>query len=273
MTNSFDNFLSQLSKTNSTLDYFVDFDKVSKNISKINIKLNQLNYLIGQEDLKQAIKELYLENPNCFSVLGIIIAVRENRPVLNDSGNVVMLKDYFNTSDSIYEFMQKTGLSEVFKDRKIKNIVDYVFGIEVGLDTNARKNRGGKNMEKSISKIFRNNQIPFKREVKHTKFSELKDFGIDVKRFDFMIKTKENTYLIETNFYNSGGSKLNEIARSYTDLAPKVNKYKNFQFVWITDGQGWLHAKNKLEEAFTHIPHLYNLKSLPLFLEKIKKEL
>ena len=96
--------------------------------------------------------------------------------------------------------------------------------------------------------------------------------GTDVKRFDFVIKTKRKTYLIETNFYNSGGSKLNETARSYSDVAPKINQYENYEFVWITDGRGWLSAKNKLEEAYNTIPSMYNLSTLQNFIEKIKLE-
>ncbi len=273
MQKSFDDFLSQLSTTNSTLDFFVDFEKVSRHVEKISIQLNQLNYLLGKENLEAAVHQLFEENSKCFSVLNILIAVRNNRPVLDDDGEVVHLHDYFQSADLVYEYLVKTGLDLVFKNKKIKNLEDYIYGIEVGLDTNARKNRGGKNMEKAIAKIFDKNQIPFRAEVKHTRFPELIHFGKDVKRFDFAIETKEKTYLIETNYYNGGGSKLNEVARSYTDLAPKINQYEKFEFIWITDGQGWFSAKNKLQEAFTHIPHVYNLKTLPIFIEKIKTEL
>ncbi len=105
-----------------------------------------------------------------------------------------------------------------------------------------------------------------------TVFPEIISLGADVKRFDFVIKTKKKTYLIETNYYNGGGSKLNETARSYSDVAPKINQYKNYEFVWITDGQGWHSAKNKLEEAFSIIPSLYNLSTLHLFIAKIQNE-
>ena len=94
-----------------------------------------------------------------------------------------------------------------------------------------------------------------------------------MKRFDFVIQTKKKTYLIETNFYNSGGSKLNEVARAYTDIAQKINQYKKFEFIWITDGQGWLSAKNKLGEAYSLIPSIYNLVNLDEFLSKVKSEL
>ena len=145
------------------------------------------------------------------------------------------------------------------------------FGIEVGLDTNARKNRGGENMSKAVSLFFDKAKVFYKKEVSSTAFPEISSLGTDVKRFDFVIKTKRKTYLIETNFYNSGGSKLNETARSYSDVAPKINQYENYEFVWITDGRGWLSAKNKLEETCSY-SSMYNLSTLQNFIEKIKLE-
>jgi type II restriction enzyme len=152
-------------------------------------------------------------------------------------------------------------------------LVDYVFGIEVGLDTNTRKNRGGKNMEKKVARIFKNNSIDFQEQVKHTDFPELLSLGIDVKQFDYAIQTKKKTYLIETNYYNTGGSKLNETSRAYTDIAAKINQYSNFEFVWITDGKGWLTAKSKLEEAYNNIAKVYNLTSINEFINLIKAEI
>ena len=274
MSEQFETFISQLSETNATLDYFTDFGKIKTNLSKISIKLNQLNYLIGKEDLKLAIEELFEENAKVFEVLDILIAVRKNKnaKTFNREGEIVQLDTYFETSDKIYEFIEDTGLGEVFRNKNITNLVDYVFGVEVGLDTNARKNRGGENMSKAVSLIFDKAKIFFKKEVNSTEFPEITSLGADLKRFDFVIKTKVKTYLIETNFYNGGGSKLNEVARSYSDVAPKINQYANFEFVWITDGQGWLSAKNKLEEAFSIIPSVYNLSNLDSFTQKIKNE-
>ncbi len=275
MSEQFETFISQLSETNATLDYFTDFGKIKTNISKISIKLNQLNYLIGKEDLKLAIEELFEENAKVFEVLDILIAVRKNKnaKTFNREGEIVQLDTYFKTSDKIYEFIEDTGLGEIFRNKNITNLVDYVFGVEVGLDTNARKNRGGENMSKAVSLIFDKANIFYKKEVNSTEFLEITSLGADLKRFDFVIKTTVKTYLIETNFYNGGGSKLNEVARAYSDVAPKINQYSNFEFVWITDGQGWLTAKNKLEEAFSIIPSVYNLKTINEFVDKIKNEL
>ncbi|MBL0308356.1 MAG: type II restriction endonuclease [Bacteroidetes bacterium] len=274
MSEQFKVFLSQLSETNATLDYFTNFGKIVGNINVISIKLNQLNYLIGKEDLGKAIEELYQENPKVFEVLDILIAVRkkDNKKVINSLGDIVFLETYFVSPKSISEYIEGTGLADVFRNKNITNLVDYVFGIEVGLDTNARKNRGGDNMSKAVSLIFDNAKVFYKKEVSNTVYPEIISLGADVKRFDFVIKTNKKTYLVETNYYNGGGSKLNETARSYSDVAPKINQYANYEFVWITDGQGWHSAKNKLEEAFSIIPSLYNLTSLTLFVENIKAE-
>ena len=274
MSEQFNIFLSQLSETNATLDYFTDFKKIKGNVNKISIKLNQLNYLIGKADIKAAVKELYEENPKAFEVLDILIAIRKNKnaKTFNNKGEIVMLDSYFTSPDSICEYIEETGLGEIFRKKDVKNLVDYVFGIEVGLDTNARKNRGGENMSKAVSLFFDEAKVFYKKEVSNTAFPEILSLGADVKRFDFVIKTKKKTYLIETNFYNGGGSKLNETARSYSDVAPKINQYENYEFVWITDGQGWLSAKNKLEEAYNIIPSMYNLSTLQNFIEKVKSE-
>jgi type II restriction enzyme len=274
MSKQFKTFISQLSETNATLDYFTDFEKIKANISKISIKLNQLNYLIGKEDLKHAIEVLFEENAKAFEVLDILIAVRKNKNAkkFNREGKIVQLDSYFETADKVYEFIEDTGLGEIFRNKNITNLVDYVFGVEVGLDTNARKNRGGDNMSKAVSRIFDKSKVFYKIEVNSTEFPEITSLGADIKRFDFAIKTRVKTYLIETNFYNGGGSKLNEVARSYSDLAPKINQYANFEFVWITDGQGWFSAKNKLEEAYNNIPSVYNLTTLEDFVKKIINE-
>ena len=273
MKEQFKIFLSQLSETNATLDYFVDFKKVKGNVRKIALKLNQLNYLIGKENLEEAINDLYDENPKVFEVLDILIAVRnKNAKTLNNKGKIVLLENYFTSPKGVLEYICETGLAEVFKNKEISNLVDYVFGIEVGLDTNARKNRGGDNMSKAVSLLFDREEIYYKKEVNSTLFLDIDSLGVDVKRFDFVIKTRKKTYLIETNFYNTGGSKLNEVARAYSEVAPKINQYENYEFVWITDGQGWLSAKNKLEEAYNTIPSVYNLTTLSEFVERVKKE-
>ena len=271
----FDKFMSQLKETNATLDFYCDFKKINSNVEAIAIKLNQLNYLIGQKDIDGAIRKLWDENPKVFSIMDILIAVRkkEKKKAILEDGNVKMISRFFDDVEGVIEYIHGTRLDDVLQNKQIKNLVDYVFGVETGLDTNARKNRSGHLMESQVAAILNRAGIEYRQEVYSTEYPELFVLGEDKKRFDFVIETSANKYLIEVNFYSGGGSKLNEVARAYSELSPKINAVDGFEFVWITDGKGWKSARNKLEEAFYAIPNVYNLTTINDFLNLIKGEL
>lgn len=271
----FDLFMAQLKETNATLDFFCDFEKIAANVERIAIKLAQLNYLIGQDDMEAAIKRLWNENPKVFTVLDILIAVRKSdkKKVINSANETQLIEHYFDSAAQVVTFIRETGLEKVFSSKQISNLTDYVFGVETGLDTNARKNRSGHLMENHIAAILRSQAIPFEQEVFSTRYPALSVLGEDKKRFDFVVETPVKTYLMEVNFYSAGGSKLNEVARSYSELAPKINVVPGFEFVWITDGQGWLSARNKLEEALAVIPSTYNLTTIRQLIDNIKRDL
>ncbi|MDY4174030.1 MAG: type II restriction endonuclease, partial [Bacteroidales bacterium] len=202
----------------------------------------------------------------------ILIAVRDDgkRKVLNRLGESIPLDHFFESADGVLEFLEDTGLADLFREGKISNLVDYVFGVETGLDSNARKNRSGHLMEGTVASAFRASGIKFRQEVYSTEWEELQGvLGDDEKRFDFVIEVPGKKYLIEVNFYSAGGSKLNEVARSYSELAPKINSVQGFEFVWITDGIGWKSARNKLQEAYGIIPRIYNLTSISEFTKEI----
>lgn len=270
----FDMFMSQLKETNATLDFYCDFKKINSNVDVISMKLNQLNYLIGQEDLDGAIRRLWDENPKVFNVMDVLIAVRtaDNKKAILSDGSIKLISNFFDNVEGVIEFIHGTGLDEVLKNKQVKNLVDYVFGVETGLDTNARKNRSGHLMEGQVASIFDKAGVEYRQEVYSTEYPELSVLGEDKKRFDFVVKTKSCTYLMEVNFYSGGGSKLNEVARAYSELSPKINEVEGFEFVWITDGIGWKSARNKLEEAFYTIPNVYNLTTIQEFINKIKQE-
>lgn len=270
----FERFMSQLKETNATLAFYCDFDKIQHNVEKVSIQLNQLNYLIGQEDLDAAVRRLWKVNCNVFSVLEILIAVRssENRKVILHDGSVRCMHTLFEDVEGVLEFIHGTGLDELFQKKEIKNLVDYVFGVEAGLDSNARKNRSGHLMENQIAGILTEEGIRYRREVYSTEYPALAVLGKDKKRFDFDIESNGIHYLVEVNFYSGSGSKLNEVARSYSELSQKINAVDGFKFVWITDGVGWKAARNKLEEAFYAISYLYNLTTIHDFIDFIRKE-
>lgn len=276
MQKNFDLFVSQLAETNATLDFYTDFSKIRENVRSIEIKLNTLNYLIGKIDLDAAVKELWDNDKRVFSILDILIATRkeQNKKYLDDMGKPHLIHELLGTYEGVMKFLKETGMAEVLQNKDIKNLVDYVFGVEAGLDTHARKNRSGDITELLLHRILTANGIEHRMEVYSHEFPELqKALGADKKRFDFVIETKRCTYLIEVNFYNGGGSKPNEVARAYRELSPIVNKVDNFEFVWVTDGQGWNSARNKLEEAYNEIDRMYNFESLGDFLKEVKSEL
>lgn len=269
----FDLFISQLRETNATLDFYCDFPKIAKNVADIEISLNTLNYLIGKDDLRTAVQALWDRDKRVFEVMDILIATRQKdgKKYIDNDGSMHPIHSLFNSVDGVMKFIEGTGLDKVFKNKEVKDLVDYVFGVETGLDTNARKNRSGEITETLVARIFDNAGIKYRQQVsskEHPAISAV--LGADQKVFDFEIATKNKTFLIEVNFYSGGGSKLNEVARSYTDVAPKVNGVPGFEFVWITDGEGWISARNKLEEAFAAIPSIYNLTTISEFITKIK---
>lgn len=269
----FELFMSQLQETNQTLDFFCDFDKISQNVEDIKLSLCMLNSLIGSTDMRKSVEVIWNRDRTAFDVMDILIAVRSEgkKKVLDNLGNCVVLDSLFKSVDGVMEFLDTTGLTEIFQSKKINDLVDYVFGIETGLDTNARKNRSGHVMEGMVARIFDKNEVEYRQEVYSSEWPSITDvLGDDEKRFDFVVESSTKTYLIEVNFYSSGGSKLNEVARSYSDIAPKINSVHGFEFVWITDGIGWKSAKNKLQEAYSIIPSIYNLTNIKDFIELIK---
>ena len=178
------------------------------------------------------------------------------------------------TIDEYSKFMRNTGLFDLLENHIINNLVDYIMGVEVGMDTNGRKNRTGEAMEDLVESYLIKyglvkNKTYFKEMTKteiEKKFnydlSKISNNGKTEKRFDFVVKIDNRIYAIECNFYGSSGSKLNETARSYKNLALESKQIDEFIFVWITDGIGWNTAKHNLEETFDVLDTLYNLKDL-----------
>ena len=272
MGKDFELFLSQLQETYQYLDFFCDFEKISQNVENIKLSLCMLNSLMGAQDMRKAVETIWNRDKTAFNVMDILIAVRSGgkKKVINSLGECIVLDTLFSSVDGVMEYLDNTGLTEIFQQQKIKDLVDYVFGIETGLDSNARKNRSGHVMEGMVARIFDKSGIKYRQEVYSSEWPEISGvLGDDEKRFDFVIESSGKTYLIEVNFYSGGGSKLNEVARSYSEIAPKINSVPGFEFVWITDGIGWKSAKNKLQEAYNIITSIYNLTNITDFLNKI----
>jgi type II restriction enzyme len=261
-------------------DYFVDWKKAEYNLKQIEVQLNILNYLIGKDNVEEEFSNLISRHPEIIQAIPILIACREHEfKILTDYQNNNLLYDVYNLTQynnnpihqedilKIVEFVKKSGILSLFRDRKVKNIPDYVLGIEVGLDTNARKNRTGSFMEEVVNKILvRICQLHGFILLKQANSSLIKEsLGFELKidkssrRFDFAIKNGAFLYLIETNFYRGGGSKLKATAGEYKNMYDMIND-QGYRFIWITDGLGWKSALKPLEEAFQHIDYILNLK-------------
>lgn len=272
----FEFFMSQLKETNATLAFYSDFKKIAKNVDDIAISLNMLNFLLGKDNLREAVEALWKRDKKVFDVMDILIATRkkDKKKFFDENGDFRLVHSLFQSIDGVMEFLEGTGLADVFRNSEIKDLVDYVFGVETGLDTNARKNRSGEITESLVANILSKAGVIYQTQVSSYRFPKISEvLGKDQKVFDFVISTSRKTYLVEVNFYSGGGSKLNEVARSYTEVGPKVNSIEGYEFVWITDGVGWNSARNKLEEAYYTIPKIFNLTTLKDFITIIKQEI
>ena len=274
MTNrNFDEWLSKFRPSISSYDYYIDFDKVVKNVDEIKVELNILNSLIGSKNIEEDFEKIVTKYPETLQCVPLLLAVRGNEIYAQDEdGSFLYNFKQMNYSVEQYKvFMRKTGLFDMIANHLVNNLVDYALGIETGLDSNGRKNRGGHQMEDLVEKYIV--AAGFEKDVNYFKEMYIKDieakWGLDLsslssdgkstKRFDFVVKTENMVYGIETNFYTGGGSKLNETARSYELLSQHADAINGFTFVWFTDGIGWKSARGNLRETFEVIDTIYSI--------------
>lgn len=275
MNKDFNNLITTFKSSIKTWSYFVNWKKVFVNSSELEITLNKLNYLLGKENLKAEFKKLYGSNPDIVKALPVLLAVRENKLEVFDK--VTKNSEFFiftgieNDSDKYYEFLEKSGLARLFQKDGIKNLVDYVMGVEVGLDSNGRKNRGGSLMEEIVESFIKElcdkNGFEYLAQARSTEIKS--KWNVDVKvdkserSFDFAVFNPKNSKmkLFEVNFYNGGGSKLKAVCGEFKSLYTEL-KTQDIDFIWVTDGLGWFTAKRPLEETYNHNEYVFNLNML-----------
>lgn len=282
----FNEWLSSFRESIADYGYYTNFEKVYRNVDKIKVELNILNSLIGSKKIEVDFENLVNKYPEVLKCIPLLLAIRANEIYAIDSdGEFTYNFKKTNLSIEQYKiFMRKTGLFDLIENHIVNNLVDYATGVETGLDSNGRKNRGGHLMENLVDSFiekegFVKGETFFKEMYIHQiterwniDLSAISNQGKMEKRFDFVVKTDNQLYLIETNCYTSGGSKLNETARSYKQIAQEVDTIKDVTFVWFTDGKGWNKARNNLEETFDVMEHVYNINDLENgIIEKIMK--
>lgn len=277
MKRDFAQWLLTFTDSIANYKYYIDFETIYKNAKTYKIELNMLNSLIGSKNIEKEFEDLVKKYPEVLKCIPILLAVRQYEIiVLDDDGN----KFEYNFKKMNYDveqykvFMRETGLFELLEKHLVNNLYDYVLGVESGLNSNARKNRGGHLMEDLVEKFIQ--KAGFKKNETYFKEMYLQDienkWKLDMsfisnknqatKRFDYVIKTDNCIYGIETNFYTAGGSKLNETARSYKMIAEEAEKVVGFEFVWFTDGMGWISARNNLRETFDRMENVYNINDM-----------
>ena len=282
MSRDFNVWLSGFRDSIADYGYYIDFEKVHRNVDNIKVELNILNSLIGSKNIEADFENLMRKYPEVLKCIPLLLAVRANEIYCQDENGGHLFQFDFGkyppNSHARYErykyFMRQTGLFDLLENHIVNNLVDYATGVETGLDSNGRKNRGGHLMEDLVESFIQ--KAGFVKGVNYFKemyihqitdkwdidLSAISNQGKMEKRFDFVIKTPNMIYGIETNFYGSGGSKLNETARSYKTLSWETEEIDGFTFVWFTDGKGWTSARNNLEETFDVMQHIYNIKDL-----------
>lgn len=272
----FNAWLSGFRDSIADYKYYVDFAKVHRNVEDVKVELNILNSLVGSKNIEQDFKALVGRYPDVLKCIPLLLAVRAREIYCQDTNGGCLYKFNANaqTSEDYAYFMRETGLFDLLENHIVSNLVDYVTGVETGLDSNGRKNRGGHLMEDLVESYIQ--KAGFVKDVTYFKemyihqitdkwgldLSAISNQGKSEKRFDFVIKTDDMVYGIETNFYTGGGSKLNETARSYKTLALESDTIDGFTFIWFTDGKGWTSARNNLEETFDIMEHIYSIKDL-----------
>lgn len=282
MSRDFNVWLSGFRDSIADYGYYIDFEKVHRNVDGIKVELNILNSLIGSKNIDADFENLMRKYPEVLKCIPLLLAVRANEIYCQDENGGYLFQFDFEkyppNSHAYYDrykyFMHETGLFDLLANHIVNNLVDYATGVETGLDSNGRKNRGGHLMENLVeSFIKKSGFVKDESYFKEMYIHQITDkWGIDLsaisnrgkteKRFDFVVKVPNMIYGIETNFYGSGGSKLNETARSYKTLALETDTIDGFTFVWFTDGKGWTSARHNLEETFDVMEHIYNIKDL-----------
>ncbi len=268
----FNKWLGKMRPSINGYNYYVDFEKVYANVDAIKVELNIMNSLIGSKNVEQDFKELLKKYPEILHCIPTLLAVRYNEIYAQDEeGAFIYDFSKMNCSvDQYIVFMKKTGLLSLIGEHIINNLVDYCLGIETGLDSNGRKNRGGHQMEDLVEGFIQKTGAEYYKEMYLTDIenkwnvdlSAISAEGTSTKRWDFVVKTSSTIFVIETNFYSGGGSKLNETARSYKMIAEETKEIPNVEFVWVTDGGGWRSARRNLEETFNVLEHLYNISDM-----------
>lgn len=256
-------------------EYFVDWNKVFNNTRQIESSLNIMNYLLGKEDFDNEFRYLVKKYPEIMQMIPVLIvrngAKSSEYHVVTVNGASLTEEAFkFSNSEPSDEdiesailFIKNSGLIRIFNQDGVHNLVDYVLGVEAGLSSNGRKNRGGKAMENVCDALLAGMKFDYLKEANSTDIKQ--KFGLELKgmegrRFDFVTMVNNKLFVLEVNCYSSGGSKLDKTASDFRGLQDELRGQA--VFVWLTDGHGWLKTRNPLRKAFDHNDYILNIEMI-----------
>ena len=282
-----DKFMNTLLYTNKTYNFFVDWNKVREHVKRYIKEINLLNSLtkVNIEHRRKLLKEILIKYPETVPVLPLILAVRDKDITILEVGETLSYKKYSFYGDSLSPkeidelvvFADKTGILDLMGE--ISDLYAYLMGVEVGLDTNTRKNRSGKIFQELVKIMIKRALKDLGDKYKITLREEIsvKSLGVSIrrayKRIDFALYLENQPRIvIECNFYNVSGSKPIEVAEAYVELNSLLGE-RNIPFIWITDGPAWRKMKNELIQAMKEIDYVLNLKLTEIYLKRIVKNM
>ena len=270
-----DDFLNTLLETNHTYEFYVNWEKVYNNLENKVVEISILNSLnkVPANELESKFRDIIVKYSEVVPLLPLILAIRNKKvPIFNvedkSSKIINFSKKGFNV-DEIVEFSVKTGLLNLFNN--IDDLYSYLVGTEVGLDTNARKNRSGTIFEDAVGTLL-------EEKIRNLEGFHIvkEDDDVDIhrnKRFDYAIyKNNIPKIVFECNFYNSTGSKPIEVAHAYANLQTDIDN-ANLLFIWVTDGQGWNKMFSTLMNVAEEIEFIVNYTMLDNLLDDILADL
>lgn len=276
---AFESFVNTLRPSLKLWDYFVNWDKVFRNTREIEIQLNLWNFLLGKDNFDQDFETLLAQHPEIVMALPSLV-VRDGKgssefSVIQNLSDLTAPELHFDFSmparepeqrQAALQFVKESGLERLFKKDGVKNLVDYVLGVEAGVDSNARKNRSGTSMESVVSEYLKSftagTAVEFISQATPAAIAARWGFNVPVdkssRRFDFALSDGKHLVLMEVNFYGGGGSKLKATAGEYIGLGELLD-IPNVDFVWVTDGQGWLTTLLPMKAAYEKLDYVWNL--------------
>ena len=278
-------FFESLLPTNKSFEYFVDWDRVLQNFNRFRSYLEDLDEVCGARNLNEArerLRSVLGERPEVVEVIPSLIAERTRDGVIRvvDYEGSLRVFNFRRRSlqpheiEEIVDFCDRTGLLRNLL--KVRDLGSYLLGVEVGLDTNARKGRSGRIFESMVLRALRR-YLPksiriHEQDPSFSLYEVLGKRGRG-KRHDFVLYISgKPRYIIEANFFNVTGSKPISIAESYISLAEKASEMGKI-FVWITDGPAWRGMREPIERAMKEIDFIVNFRMIPRLAEYIAREM